>query len=593
MTVVSGAPPRLRRKPRTLIVGAFALIVAWIAGAALVFVFGLLDASHGLAEVQQAKSHLSASDLVARGPISHLHSARADFSSAVGLLHSPLLSPFEVLPVIGRQLRSVQDLSTAAERTTQIGISAVDRLHAVLDVSHPGGPGRVATLRRLASLAKTTDAQLANVDAGPSVALFSPLAHKRAAFVSDLAQLRTRLAHAATVADVTAGILQGPASYLVLMANPAEMRAGSGDFLEAGVIRSQDGRLQLTGMVPTPALNLAPGTVPVSGDLEARWGWLRPGADWRNLGLTPQFDVNAQLAARMWLASTGERVDGVLAIDVEALQQFLTVTGPVVLTDGRVVDAGNAVTFLTHDQYQGLTDEPVVSGAQAQARQARQDQLGALAHGALGALSSESLDLKSLATAMAASTQGRHILLWSDQRISEAAWQDGGVAGQLSSRSLMAAVVNGGGNKLDQYLAVRCALGVVNDGKAAQATLRVDLDNRTPPGESQYIAGPYPGLGSAYGEYLGFLAINFPAGSSHIRVDGKPDIVSEGAEGPTWLVATSVDVRYGSSEEFVVHFDLPSTRGSLTVLPSARMADVSWTFPGGRANDAAPFTVSW
>jgi hypothetical protein len=569
------------------------LVVAWLVGAGIVLVLGLLDASHGMTEVQKAKSHLTASDLVTHAALTPLRVARGDFSSSEGLLHSPLLTPFEILPVIGRQVRSVQDLSTAAERTTQIGVSAIDQVRGVLDVAHEGGPDRVATLRRLASLATTTDSELERIGAGPAEALFSPLAHKRADFVRQLEDVRTRLAHAAAVAETTARILQGPQSYLVLMANPAEMRSGSGAFLEVGLMTTDGGQVQLTGMVPTATLALAPGTVPVGGDLEARWGWLLPGVDWRNLGLTPQFDVNGPLAARMWEAATGEHVDGVLAVDVEALQQILTVTGPVTLQDGRVVRAGDVVAFLTHDQYAGLTGAPVVSGVQTQAQQARQDELGALAHSALSALENESLDLKSLADAMTASTGGRHILLWSNDPVAEAAWREAGVAGELSPSSLLVAVINRGGNKLDQYLDVRVGLRLVSKGKVTDATLTVNLHNHTPPGQSQFIVGPYPGLATAYGEYVGLLALNLPADSSHVQVEGRPPLAAEGAEGPTLLVASAVDVRQGASEQVVVHFDLPSALGRVTVLPSARLSPVAWTYTGGSATDAAPFVISW
>jgi len=581
----------LSQQRRALLLVLIGLVVIWLVSAGIVLIFGLLDASHGMGEVQKAKSRLSASDLVSHAALMPLRAARSDFSSSEGLLHSPLLVPFEILPVIGRQLRSVQDLSTAAKRTTQIGISAIDQVRGVLDVAHEDGPARVATLRQLAVLATTTDGELKRIDTGPAEALFSPLARKRADFVRQLDEVRTRLAHAAAVAETTARILQGPKTYLVLMANPAEMRAGSGDFLEAGVMTTNGGQVQLTHVVPTATLALAPGTVPVGGDLEARWGWLLPGVDWRNLGLTPQFDVNGPLAARMWEAATGEHVDGVLAVDVEALQQILTVTGPVTLQDGKVVSAGDVVAFLTHDQYAGLTDATSASAAQAQ--QARQDELGALAHSALGALENESLDLKSLADAMSASTGGRHLLLWSDDPAAEAAWTAGGVAGRLSPDTLLAAVINRGGNKLDQYLDVRVRLRLVSKGENELATLTVDLNNHTPPGQSQFIVGPYPGLGTAYGEYTGLLALNLPAGSSHVQVGGRPQFVVQGAEGPTWLVTSPVDVRQGAGEQVVVHFDLPSAVRRITVIPSARLSPVLWTYTGGSATDAAPFVISW
>ena len=158
--------------------------------------------------------------------------------------------------------------------------------------------------------------------------LISPLASKHDTFVSDLTQVRTRLQHAAAVAGTMADILQGPQTYLLLMANNAEMRAGSGNFLEVGALNAQDGHLQLATSSQTSNIPVPPGKVTATGDLEARWGWLKPGQDWRNLGFTPQFDVNGPLAAQMWEAETGQHVDGVIAVDVETLHQILLVTGP-------------------------------------------------------------------------------------------------------------------------------------------------------------------------------------------------------------------------------------------------------------------------
>jgi hypothetical protein len=371
------------------------------------------------------------------------------------------------------------------------------------------------------------------------------------------------------------------------------MRSGSGAYLEAGVLSTSDGQLQLSGVRPTAEIPVPAGAVPVTGDLETNWGWLLPGVDWRNIGLTPQFDVNGPLAARMWQAVTGQTVDGVMAVDVDTLQQFLQVTGPVTLSDGTILNAGNAVQYLTHDQYVGLSD--------GQDSQDRQDRLGALATASLSALNSESLDLKNLATAMTTATAGRHLLMWSATPTVEAAWQAGGVAGQLAPDSAMVSVINRGGNKLDQYLSVGANLQI--DGPAGSptptstatraATLTVTLQNQTPPGQSQFIAGPYPGLGTAYGQYIGVLAVNLPPQASDLQVAGGAAVDAKGAEGPVWLLATPVDVVDGASQQIVITFRLPAGHGSLTVVPSARLSPVSWHYRGAVFSDAAPFSLSW
>jgi hypothetical protein len=196
---------------------------------------------------------------------------------------------------------------------------------------------------------------------------------------------------------------------------------------------------------------------------------------------------------------------------------------------------------------------------------------------------------------MTTATEGRHLLLWSASPPVEEAWKSGGVAGELSPRSAMVAVINQGGNKLDQYLSVDTDLQIApGSGTAAgQGTLTVNLQNTTPPGQSQFIAGPYPGIGTVYGEYSGLLAVNLPPDASHLQVSGGAPVDTLGAEGPDWVLATPVDVKEGATQQIVVTFRLPAGPGSLTVVPSARLNPVSWQYRGNTYNDAAPFTLSW
>ena len=322
-------------------------------------------------------------------------------------------------------------------------------------------------------------------------------------FLDDLTQIRTTLARTSEAASAAATILQGPGTYLLLAGNNAEMRSGSGAFEEAGTITTVNGNLHLSDMVPTYSLTLPVGTVPVGGDLEARWGWLLPGTDFRNLGLTPQFDVNGPLAASMWKASTGQSVDGVLAIDVGGLQDLLDVTGPVTTSSGQVVTASNVEQLLLHDQYVGETYTSDSS--------ARTDELATLASATLHALENRPFKLHAMADALSSAAEGRHVLLWSADTRTEAAWSGAGVAGQLQPSSIMADIINRGGNKLDQYLTENVSLKLTAKGTGTAGTLTMTYTNKTPPGQSPFIAGPYPGLGLQYGEYLGIATVNLPA----------------------------------------------------------------------------------
>jgi hypothetical protein len=263
------------------------LFVLWVALSGLTVLLAARHVQQGADQVQTARGLLSADGLLSGAPLNPLREAESSFSSAHSLLSSPLLWPVDVLPVLGRQLRSVQDLSVAAGGVSRTGVATVNQSRALLKLPHTAGPDRITTLKRLAQLASTTHAALSHVDLGPSDNLIGPLARQRAKFATELSQVQSTLVKTTAAASSAVTILQGPQNYLLLAANNAEMRSGSGDFLEAGLVTTGNGNLHLSGMQPTPNLTVPEGAVPVTGDLEARWGFLLPGVDWRNLGLTP------------------------------------------------------------------------------------------------------------------------------------------------------------------------------------------------------------------------------------------------------------------------------------------------------------------
>jgi len=301
--------------------------------------------------------------------------------------------------------------------------------------------------------------------------------------------------------------------------------------------------------------------------------------------MTPQFDVNAPLAARMWQADTGQHVDGVLAIDVQSLQEILGVTGPVTTDSGQVVSASNVVPFLLHDQY--------VGESYGNESTQRVEQLSTLASATLNALENRPYSLRSMVNALSAAAQGRHVMLWSADSHTQGVWHDVGVSGQLSPSSLTATVINRGGNKLDQYLAVTSSLRLTTKGNVTDGRLTLTMANHTPPGQSQFIAGPYPGLNTTYGEYVGFASVNLPGYVRHVSTPSARSVVTSGPEGPTLLVATSVDIKPGATERVTYDFELPEAHGTLTVLPSARIPPVQWDANDASFEDSASHTVSW
>jgi hypothetical protein len=561
------------------------VVVAWCAFAAVGVWSAYRHDQRGSADLTAVRSHLDPSTVSAASTEQALRSAASEFASAHAALSGPLMAPATWVPVLGRQLRSARSLSSAAQQVATVGAVFLGQVHDVLDQPHGAGPERVQSLRHLSALSLSAARQLDTVDPGPGQALVGPLSRKYDEFVNQLDDARNRLAKAAGVSAVVATILQGPQTYLVLAGNNAEMRAGSGAFLEVGTATASDGTVHLGDFGPSGQLVLAPGQVPVAGDLERNWGWLRPGVDWRNLGVTPQFDVTARLAARMWAARTGQTVDGVLAVDVAGLRRILTATGPV-QAGGVTIDAANVEQYLLHDQYVGLTDDSTGSAA-------RSDALGAIADAVLRQLQGQSTNLRSLASAVAGAVAGRNLMVWSSDPVAQAAWVVGGASGTLTPQSLAVSVVNRGGNKLDQYLPVTVDLVTRPAGRDTAVTLTTTLANRTPDGQGQFIAGPYPGLPLAYGDYSGIVADNLPARATGITMSGAGALSSYGAEGPTWLVAAPVVVHQGATVTVVTRFRLPGTHGSMAVVPSARIPGEQWTYQGTPVHVDRTVTVHW
>lgn len=566
-------------------VGVLFVLVVW--GVALAT--GVWTAYHhdqqGLRELQTVRDTTDPGTLTASSTEAALDRASAEFGAAHAELSRPWIAPATWLPVLGRQLRSAQSLSAAADQVATVGSHFLRQVHDVLDQPHGAGPQRVESLRQLSTASLSAAHQLSAVDTGPSQALFGPIARKHDQFVTQLDDARNRLARAAAVSAVTATILQGPQTYLVLAGNNAEMRAGSGSFLEVGTATTGDGSVRLGDLSPSGGLALAPGQVTVTGDLLRNWGWLEPGVDWRNLGVTPQFDVTAPLAARMWAARTGQTVDGVLALDIAGLRQIMEATGPVQV-GGLTLGADNVEQYLMHDQYAGLTDNS--TGASS-----RTDALGAIASQVLHQLQGQSTDLRGLATAVSGAVAGRHLMVWSSDPVAQSAWVAAGVSGSLSPDSLAVNVISQGGNKLDQYLGVAVHVTTRPDRSGTAVTVTTTLANRTPDGQSQFIAGPFPGLPLTYGDYSGVVTANVPGAATGVSMTGAGSLSANGPEGPTWLIASPIVVHQGGTATVVVRFHLPAPHGTLQVVPSARVPVEQWSVGGRTFTDERSQTISW
>jgi hypothetical protein len=314
---------------------------------------------------------------------------------------------------------------------------------------------------------------------------------------------------------------------------------------------------------------------------------LAPNVEWRNLMLSPRFDVSAALAAQMWVALGHQPVDGVMALDSIALQNLLVATGPVT-ADGRRIDESTVVDELLHDQYLRFDTQLVDQNNQ------RREELGAIAAATFDSLSRGGWSRPALADGLASAASGRHIMMWSRDPNEQAGWHALTVDGSLSSNSLMVSILNRGGNKLDYFLYAAANITFAAHGGDTAVTVKISLDNQVPPGEPVEVAGPDSLTGAAGGVYVGILSLTMPGGATDGHFDGVDELAVAGHDGPTEVMGFPFELDPGRQRTIVAHFLVPGSSGSLHVEPSARVLGIAWTASNGlRWSDGTAQTVTW
>ena len=585
-TVLPELQPQTRARLRIALRVALVVLLVWLLATVGLIFLARQRVSSGLDTLQKAQSRLTADALLRGQALPALQQAERDFSSAHALAANPVLAPWSVIPLAGSNVDAVRTLTSAAEHVAAVGAQAARDGSAVLR-SHPTtGAERIAVLDRVAAVAGRAATELDHVSLGSDFFLIGPLGDARARFVDRLQRVRDAVTNAQALATGAAQVLRGPRRYLVLAANNGEMRSGSGMFLSSGVATFGGGTFTLSEMGPSADRDLPVG-VALPPQLQSLWGWLAPGRHWRNLATTPRFDVTAPVAAQMWQASTGEHVDGVLAVDGVALQALLAAQGPVSV-GGQELTGTDALGYLLLGQYAGI---PASAAAQAD----RRDQLSAIAKAAVDTLSGRPWNAQALVSELSGVGKGRHILAWSRDPVEERAWKGAGISGELPPDSLMVSTMNFGGNKLDQFLNVDSTLtitGRTDGGSDARVQLR--LHNDAPTGLPGYVAGPNPDSGAGEGVYQGIVAVNVPGAASLPKILGIAPTLVAGVDGPTKVAAAGYfQVARGQTLDVSIQFQLPPAIREMTVQPSAHVPPITWTFRSLKFTDTAVEHLAW
>ncbi|MDZ7675000.1 MAG: DUF4012 domain-containing protein [Acidimicrobiales bacterium] len=490
------------------------------------------------------------------------------------------------MPGVGRQLRAADALSGAGIEGADVGLTMLSDLTERLDRSLPAGTGRIELVGEVRALLEDSQSELDQLELGPDGPLVPPLADARLRAERGLEDLDEFLQRAERISYAIESLLDD-GDYLVLAANNAEMRAGSGMFLNAGMLEAANGVIDVGDLRSTSELTL-PGSAVDAGSptYDDLWGFLEPTVEWRNLAASPRFDVTAELATRMWESQGNPRPQGVLAIDPFAVEAILAVTGPVDVGD-RTIDADEVVDFLLNEQYDILGDLDSYE-EYLESQETRGEVLSELVEASIAALSDGSVDPVELLEGLRDAVRGRHILAWSADDQVQAGWEAAEMAGELDVDSIMVSLLNRGVNKLDPFIDVEVEIDfqVSGDGDL-RGVMDVAVANEVPDGEVPYVAGPVLEAENveAYGDYAGILSVALPGVARDARIEGRSSLEVAQPDGPFLTLATKFSVAQGAEQQFRITFDLVGDPETVRIEPDARPEPVEWRVGDDRWDD--------
>ena len=553
------------------------VVVVWAVVAGFLLVGAALDLRAGKDQAQEARDRLDAEAVGDGSVLPDLRGARSRFRSAASATESPFLMPIRLLPVLGRQVRSINALADAAAEVTDAGTDALEQAKVTLAGDASTAPARLKQVRELSETVGKAARRVRRIeDLGPRSALLPPVRDAHNELAAKLSDVRRALDDASGGARAAVQLLTGPRRYLLVAANPAEMRAGSGMWLSGGVLTTSDGNLDLGDMGPLYDIADPPnGAVAVRDpDVADRWEELwHPNWDWRGLMTSPRVPASAELGLRMWEAGGQDPVEGVLIVDPVAIASVVRAIGPVDAL-GRRFGPEAVVPYLMNEQYQQPNAERRRAG------------LDVLADAVFDALNERDWSPADLAAQLGKAIRGRHLMAWSRDELEQRAWTSAGMAGDLSSRSLLVSVLNRGGNKLDWFLEGDARLSSRRAGTDRLVELRLRLTNTVPRGQPQYVAGPPFRQSWEPGLYVGVVAVTLPAAAGEATIDPGP-AVTEGRDGRARVIAAEVTVRPGESRDVTVRFRLPERDRWIDVEPSGRVPALRWQHAGNRWQDSA------
>jgi hypothetical protein len=555
--------PEKPRRRRIWLISIGIVLILLVAGGAWLAT-RVLVAKDGLESAAETASRIP--ELIRSGDTAGAMSAARDFevdaSSARSATSDPIWRAAEWIPVIGADLTAVRGMSDVAVELAKGAVTPLAENFGNVDISSLGFVDGRIDVAPLAAAAPTLAAAntalreaVARVDALPNPSL-KPVQDARErlrTLTNETAAVIDGLDRAAAIFPAMVGA-DGPRTYLLLVLNNAEIRTYGGIAGAGAVLRFDDGRVSIERQFsssdfkksPTPVIDLSSGTTALFDDHPARFI--------QNTTSSLDFTESAAAATALWERQTGDRVDGVIAIDAVTISYLLEATGPV-QAGPFSLDASNAVNVLLSDVYAQILDTSM------------QDEAFALvARGVFETLAAGKADVGVLMSSLGKAVAEQRLHVWSAHPEEEARITGTGIATILppdDDGPRVGVFFNDvTGAKLDYYATPSTTVLLDECGATPRATVTVDWTNTIPADAAtslpDYVIGPELTV-AARGETLTRVAVAGPTG--WLATDYSFDGGEIGVQTAQFEDRTAIQHEFvtapGGSHRIVVQFSAP------------------------------------
>ena len=597
MTTVapSSAPERNSppRRPaaaalRYALAASFALLLA---GALWLVVTAVL-ARHQVQASQQSVTRLRAA--VAQADLPAARTAAEEVIGQARSTHRLTTGPAwwvgARIPWLGRPASSIRGCAAQADQLATTVLRPLVGLAQTLTPSALLDHGRIR-LQPLLDAAPVLQRAEARLQAGsqqldrlPSDSWLDSADRSRDRLRASLAALSDQLRPARQAADVLPELLghTGTKRYFIGLENEAESRGVGGIPGAFAIVTARDGRLSFDRFESDTTLSKVRTDLDLGSEYRQRYRAADPANTYSNSTISPDFSDAARIWAAMWLAHSGQRIDGALAIDPTAISYLLEVTGPARLPDGSLVRGDEVVSLTQQTLYRTHPDKAARKAYLLDIARAISTRLLSV-HGSTD-----------LVQAAGRAADERRIVAWSADPGVQQQLAAGSVAGTLRAGTGYLAgfsTVNATGGKLDYYLTRTMTYRRQGCGAGSRSTSTFTLANEVPAGPlPDYVTLRLdaPGYRTRPGDNKVLLSYYGTPGSliDGVAVDGRPVVAMPSSEHGLTVLTLPLELARGSRHTVTVTATEPARDDRTEILrqPAVHPVSVTSTLPdcGGR-----------